>query len=112
MEKIIRSFSEEFSLESFFRVQRNKLDKRKCFPRRGQHHGLMCSGKRLNLKLKGSPAQCTHTHKLFAWLQLREEPADHEGLEDMMSMILQIQALFAEFSVVFLVTAIFLYFRF
>lgn len=54
----------------------------------------------------------THTHKLFAWLQLREEPADHEGLEDMMSMILQIQALFAEFSVVFLVTAIFLYFRF
>ena len=49
---------------------------------------------------------------MFAWLQLREEPADHEGLEDMMSMILQIQALFAEFSVVFLVTAIFLYFRF
>lgn len=54
MEKIIRSFSEEFSLESFLRVQRNKLDKRKCFPRRGQHHELMCSGKRLNLKLKGN----------------------------------------------------------
>lgn len=40
------------------------------------------------------------THKLCAWLELREEPADHEGLEDVMSMILQIQALFAEFNVV------------